>query len=178
MLLQMLGAGLLSASAPPRNDPPWPRATSARSRCGGRGYLCADVGICFKKISVRHHIVTYAIRERVAKDPRDFGGDMDKVRKHLHTEASGGFGAGFISSLLNGISRSAFGNGNDGDGEQSSGIASFVGRIYRKIAFSPRSVANVGKRVIDSGGTCASKVNPPLEMDTLLNFEPDVDMYW
>jgi hypothetical protein len=103
---------------------------------------------------------------------------MDKVRKHLHTEASGGYGAGFISSLLNGISESAFGNGNNGDGEQSAGIISLIGRIYRKVSFSSRTVANVDNRVLESGGTYASKVNPYLEMGTSLEFEPAIDVYW
>ena len=122
--------------------------------------------------------MTRAGPERVTKDPRDFGGDMDKLREHLHKEAGGGYGAGFISGLLNGISGSAFGSG-EGGGEDNGGFASVIGKAYRKIALSSKALADlVGNRESQTSGTGSSIVYPPPEGDALWSYEPEISAFW
>ena len=106
---------------------------------------------------------------------------MDKLREHLHKEAGGGrYGAGFISGLLNGISGSAFGSG-EGGGEGTGGLASVIGRAYRKVALSSTALAKlVGSRESSqaSGTGGSSIVYPPPAGDALWSHEPELSAFW
>lgn len=105
-----------------------------------------------------------ASSQRQPKDPRDFGGDIEKMRDHLHNEASGG--SGFISGMLNGISQAAFGRGKRGNG-----VFGALGSFYRQV-ISGLSIET------PKGSSNSVLIFPPPPEDPLWIHATEVENFW